>query len=131
MSPYSLNAIKTSMQIQMVLVSLLCACSLGGSWVRQCAVGLSGAIFGLIVVDNATSGATTRWAHCSALTSARGPAAVRTCMSDVHARPLLARMLPARALTARAIACTPHPLSSHPHGTCTTVIEPCPVQSAD
>jgi len=34
--------------------------SLGGNWVRQCAVGLSGVIFGLIVADNAISGATHR-----------------------------------------------------------------------
>lgn len=33
---------------------------LGGEWVRQCAVGLSGVIFGLIVADNATNHANHR-----------------------------------------------------------------------
>ena len=35
-------------------------CRLGGDWVRQCAVGLSGVVFGLIVADNAASRATHR-----------------------------------------------------------------------
>ena len=47
-------------------------CRLGGDWVRQCAVGLSGVVFGLIVADNAASRATHRSIFgCGALLNTR------------------------------------------------------------
>lgn len=54
------------------------SCRLGGDWVRQCAVGLSGVVFGLIVADNAASRATHRSIFgCAALkTSQQQPTAV-------------------------------------------------------
>lgn len=66
-------------------------CSYARGFWHQCAVGFSGVVFGLIVVDNHVSGVTTR--RCPVPAVSAGPAAsqsVRTgllCMSSQPAMP--------------------------------------------